>query len=129
MLLNLIILMIIIIINYDFTLFNQFLVKKKFMKNFVKKKLNGKKVQENETNHIDHDGYLLQEFQETPGSEEDYDINEGDECDDEIEFACTNSTNPKCIPVNQKCDGTVQCADRSDELSCGWYFVDKKFSP
>ena len=32
------------------------------------------------------------------------------------ELTCRNG---QCIPLNQKCDGTQNCRDGSDELECG----------
>lgn len=38
-------------------------------------------------------------------------------CNKNTEFSCTTG---QCIPLNQKCDGFIQCSDASDEQLCGW---------
>lgn len=57
---------------------------------------------------------------ESPESQEDHDedpdYDEG--CDVELEFTCSSAV-PKCILINQRCDGIEQCTDGSDEDDCG----------
>ena len=36
------------------------------------------------------------------------------------EFSCGNGT---CIPMSQKCSGTVECLYGVDEIGCGIYFI------
>ncbi len=45
----------------------------------------------------------------------------GEECG-RFKFECANIKNPmadpQCIAVYDRCDGTVQCSDGSDEMDC-----------
>ena len=41
-------------------------------------------------------------------------------------FRCNNE---QCIPYWWKCDGSPDCADRSDELECGQIHTQPGFSP
>ncbi|KAG5680998.1 hypothetical protein PVAND_010469 [Polypedilum vanderplanki] len=71
-----------------------------------------------EAHEYDAQYHEMQEL-EGPESEEDrledYDVEY--ECEED-EFMCTHSTNPRCISVNEVCDGIKQCLDGSDEKSC-----------